>query len=101
MSTTTNEFRNDELLLDGIRNFDQSAADELYRKHKDYCIRFMATMYDERDSLMDIYHDAVIVLIENTRKKALRLVNTSIQTYLNSICRNQILVRFKGNKKVR
>ena len=90
-------YANDDSIIEGIKKFEDEAVTRLYNKHKDYCLRFMNSKYDDEHTVRDIYQDAVIVFIENVRQKNLKLENTSIQTYLNSICNNQIKVRF-GNK---
>ncbi len=92
---------NDENIVEGLKNFDETACNHLYNKHKDYSMRFMNKMYYDEDTNKDIYQDAVIVFIEKVRANKLQLVNTSIQTYLNSICRNLVLIRLnKKNKPV-
>ena len=70
------------------------AFKDIYLSHKEYCFNFMKRMIDDDDAIQDIYHDALIVLSENSRKKDFRLT-CSVQTYLNSICRNQVLRVFK------
>jgi len=59
---------------------------------RDYCIRFMQRMGGgiDRELIKDIYHDALIVLSEKAKGGEFRLT-CSLQTYLNSICRNQLL----------
>ena len=89
----------DKDIIEGIKNFSDAAGNNLYTKHKDYCIRFMNKMYYDEETNEDIYQDAVIVFIEKMRANRLVLENTSIQTYLNSICRNQVLVRLKQKNK--
>ncbi len=101
MSKVIHLYKTDEAIIDGIRNFDEMAGTVAYNNHKEYCIRFMTKMYDDEETIKDIYHDAIIVLIENIRHKNLVLEKTTIQTYLNSICRNQVLVRFKSSNKLR
>jgi len=91
---------NDDKIIEGIKRFDEAAGDALYKKHKDYCIRFMNAMYFDEGTNQDIYQDAIIVFIEKMRDNKLVLENTSIQTYLNSICRNQVLVRLKQKNKL-
>jgi RNA polymerase sigma factor (sigma-70 family) len=61
-------------------------------KTRSYCIRFMQRLADgiDPDQLEDIYHDALLVLYEKAKGGQFRLT-CSIQTYLNSICRNQLL----------
>ena len=70
----------------------------VYENHKEYCINFMKAMYNNGDEIKDIYQDAVIVFYENAVKPGFNLT-CSIQTYLNSICRNQVLTRFAQSKK--
>lgn len=92
---------NDKEIILGIKSYNETSAINLYNKHKDYCLRFMNKMYSDEQINKDIYQDAVIVFIEKIRADKLTLENTSIQTYLNSICRNQVLIRLnKKNKPV-
>jgi RNA polymerase sigma factor (sigma-70 family) len=65
---------------------------QLYERHKSYCINFMKSMYKDHEELKDIYHDAVMVFNEKVNTPGFELT-CSIQTYLNSVCRNQILKR--------
>lgn len=90
---------NDDDIIAGIKNFDEASGNALYNKHKDYCLRFMNKMYFDEEVNRDIYQDAVIVFIEKMRDNKLALENTRIQTYLNSICRNQVLVRLKQKNR--
>jgi RNA polymerase sigma factor (sigma-70 family) len=86
---------------DELVNMLKESSDALtlvYKKHKDYCLNFMRTMYDDRDEIQDIFQDSLIVLYENINKPGFKLT-CSIQTYLNSICRNQVLVRLAGIKR--
>jgi len=102
MSRIAEMYQNDESIIEGVRNYDDAAVSSLYKKHKDYCLRFMHSKYDDEQTIQDIYQDAIIVFIENIRNKDFKLTNnSSIQNYLNSICYNQIKVRFnKKNKPV-
>lgn len=72
--------------------------DILYNKHRNYCLFFMKKINNNEELNQDIFHDALIVFYEKAIKTDFALT-CSIQTYLNSICRNQILVRFKKNSK--
>lgn len=89
----------DDEIIDGIKSHDDKAATALYNQHKGYCLRFMDKMYWDQDTNHDIYQDAVMVFINKTRDNTLVLKNTRIQTYLNTVCRNQILVRLKQKNK--
>ena len=99
MSRIVKMYSNDDSIIEGIKEYDDGAVTALYNRHKNYCLYFMNSKYEDQNTILDIYQDAVIVFIENVRNKNLKLVNTSIQTYLNSICYNQIKVRFNNTRK--
>ncbi|MEY4875205.1 MAG: hypothetical protein RL708_354 [Bacteroidota bacterium] len=88
-------------LIKGLLEEHDDYLQVIYKKHKSYAIKFMQKQannqnYDEEFN--DIYHDAVLVLYEKVKGGNFTLTST-IQTYLNSICRNQLLVRFKKNSR--
>lgn len=91
------EFHTDAEIVEMLKE-SSDALSFLYKKHKDYCINFMKAMYDDLDAIKDIFQDALIVFYENVNKPEFKL-SCSIQTYLNSICRNQVLVRLKHSQK--
>ncbi len=68
---------------------------------RDYCIRFMQRLCHgiDQPQLQDIYHDALIVLYEKVRAGGFMLT-CSLQTYLNSICRNQLLNTLKNEGRI-
>lgn len=72
--------------------------DVLYRRHKSYCINFMKSMYKDHEELKDIYHDAIMVFYEKVNTPGFELT-CSIQTYLNTVCRNQILKRVNHSNR--
>jgi RNA polymerase sigma factor (sigma-70 family) len=72
----------------------------LYKRHKNYCINFMKSMFKDHEELKDIYHDAVMVFYEKINTPGFELT-CSIQTYLNTVCRNQILKRYNHSKRYR
>lgn len=81
-----------QLVIESKKNIDL-----IYLKHKSYSINFMRKMISDDDVIQDIYHDAIITLYEKILSGDFQLTS-SLQTYLNSICRNQILTRFKKIK---
>lgn len=89
----------DTEIIDGIKKSDDAAFEVLYHKHKEYCLRFMDRMYPDHEENQDIYSDALILFIEKIREDRLHLTGASIQTYLNSVCRNQVLIRLKNKNK--
>ncbi|MBS1646736.1 MAG: sigma-70 family RNA polymerase sigma factor [Bacteroidetes bacterium] len=82
-----------ELLKESSDNLDV-----VYRKHHDYCMNFMKKINYNEELNQDIFHDSLIVLYEKIVKGDF-VLSCSIQTFLNSICRNQILVRLKKSEK--
>jgi RNA polymerase sigma factor (sigma-70 family) len=70
----------------------------LYKRHKEYCTNFMKSMYKDHMEVEDIYHDAVMAFYEKVNAPGFQLT-CSVQTYLNSICRNQILKRINHSNR--
>ena len=83
----------------GPFNFNGLSYEDLYRKHRNSSMNFMRQMIDDMDDALDIYQDAVIVLYNNSRSPNFQLTCT-VQTYLNSICRNQVLKRLPNSRKL-
>ncbi len=73
----------------------------IYLKHKSYCISFMRSKGSSESDALDIYQDATIVLYEKIQSAGF-ILSCSLQTYLNSICFNQLLCRNTSsyNKKI-
>jgi RNA polymerase sigma factor (sigma-70 family) len=86
----------DEEVLSKLRESSDN-LDILHYKHNHYCMNFMKSI-NKSELNKDIFQDAIIVLYEKNRKPDFKL-SCSIQTYLNSICRNQILTRFKKSAR--
>lgn len=91
------EFPSDQEIINLLKE-NSDNLDILYEKHKIYCMNFMKGINYNEDLNQDIYHDALIVFYEKITRPDFNL-KCSIQTYLNSICRNQILVRLKKSSK--
>lgn len=88
----------DNELIEQLR-ISVDALDTLYMRHRDYALRFMSSMYHDANEILDIYQDAILVLYEKSTDPEF-ILTCSIQTYINSICRNQILMRLKGSAKI-
>ena len=90
----------DKELIELIKE-DQDYLGVVYKKSKEYCISFMVKMSSSSklDDLNDIFQDAIIILYEKIVSGNFEL-SSSIQTYLNSVCRFQLLSKFKSDKKV-
>jgi RNA polymerase sigma factor (sigma-70 family) len=84
---------NDQVLIENLKK-DVKSLDIIYTKHKTYCLNLMKKYHNDSDAIKDIYQDAIIVLYEKVISDNFKLSST-IQTYLNSICINQVIKRFK------
>jgi RNA polymerase sigma factor (sigma-70 family) len=87
----------DQDILFKLRN-DSSYFSKIYNDYKSHSLNFMRKMNNDFDLLKDIYQDAVIVLYEKSKDPDFKLT-CSIQTYINSICRNQLLNKYKENSR--
>ncbi len=92
-----NKIVSDEEMIRLLRE-DASNFDALYTKHRNYSLNFMKKINYNDELNIDIYHEAIIYFREKVLSGNFTLT-CSIQTYLNSICRNQILVRLKRSEK--
>jgi DNA-directed RNA polymerase specialized sigma24 family protein len=90
----------DQELIERLKeeSLNEGALSLLYKRHKNYCINFMKSMYNDHDTLNDIYHDAVMTFYEKINTQGF-VLTCRVQTYLNSVCRNQILKRYHHSKK--
>lgn len=83
---------------------DAEALGIVYKKCKSSALQFLRKINynsDERIDIEDIFQDAIIVLYENIINRDFELAsNSSLQTYLNSVCRNQLLKKIGNNKTV-
>lgn len=79
---------------------DQSMLRIVRKRTVNYSLNFLRKLYPQAtdDMLMDVYHDALIILYEKARDGELSLT-ASLQTYLNAICRYQLLNRLRREGK--
>ncbi|MBK7666675.1 MAG: sigma-70 family RNA polymerase sigma factor [Sphingobacteriaceae bacterium] len=96
-ANTNSKTVSDEEMIRLLRE-DAGNFDALYIKHRVYCLNFMKKINYNDELNIDIYHEAIIYFREKVLSGNFTLT-CSIQTYLNSICRNQILVRLKRSEK--
>lgn len=79
----------------------QDYLGEVYKRCKSYCIRFMRKITNGSKSdyeLDDVFHDSILVLYEKIIKGNFELT-ASLQVYLNSVCRFQLLNKIGKDKK--
>lgn len=76
---------------------------EIYQECKPKCFSFMAKCFGSQSmddtKMFTVFNDAVIVLHEKIEDPDFKLTS-SIQTYLNSVCRNIALSEFRKDKKL-
>ncbi|EGV43630.1 sigma-70 family RNA polymerase sigma factor [Bizionia argentinensis JUB59] len=81
---------------------DQDYLGHIYKKHKEYCVLFMRKMTTgskiREIDLADVYQDVMLILYEKIIKGDF-VLTCALQTYLNSVCRFQILNKFKAAGK--
>ncbi len=85
----------DSELLERIR-LDSSLVEIVYKRCKLNSMRFMRNRWSAKseEDLEDIFQDAFIVLVERINSGGFNLTDgATFQTYLNSVCRNQLLRR--------
>jgi RNA polymerase sigma factor (sigma-70 family) len=97
VANNSNSNYTDTEVINSLRESD-NGLDLLYKRHKSYCINFMKSMYKDHEELKDIYHDSIMVFYEKINAPGFKLT-CSIQTYLNTVCRNQILKRLNHKNR--
>lgn len=79
----------------------QDFLGEVYKRCKQYSISFMRKMTNGAKNdyeLDDVFHDSILILYEKIIKGNFELT-ASLQVYLNSVCRFQLLNKIGKDKK--
>ena len=83
-----------------LRNDDKKALGEVYLSYKEAFINY-AKQYDiDRDTILDIYQEAIIAMHQNFVTKQTVLKNSTVKTYLFGIGKHKIYDYLKANKKM-
>ena len=77
---------------------DTDGLDILYSQHRNYCLSYLYSLHNH-DEMQDIFHDAVLTFYEKIRKDEEFVLRCSIQTYLNSVCRNMLRERLRKENR--
>jgi RNA polymerase sigma factor (sigma-70 family) len=101
MATKNNNLElTDQEIISRIKE-NSEALGIVYKNCKPGAIQFLRKINyqpNEKIDIEDIFQDAIIVLYEKIINKDFVLApNTSLQTYLNQVCRNQLLNRIGKN----
>ena len=70
----------------------------IHKRHKRYCIDFLLQYYPVRADIEEIYNDGILVLHDKLLDSSFQLTCT-IQTYLNTICKNQLFKKINRQKE--
>ena len=98
-STNYSQLSDQELVL--LIKENQDYLGEVYKRCKQYSISFLRKMTGNKlkdYELDDIFHDSILVLYEKIIKGDF-VLTASLQVYLNSVCRFQLLNKFKNDKR--
>ena len=98
-ATQYSQLSDQELVL--LIKENQDYLGEVYKRCKQYSISFLRKMTSNKlkdYELDDIFHDSILVLYEKILKGDF-VLTASIQVYLNSVCRFQLLNKFKNDKR--
>ncbi len=91
----------DDELIRMLRDGDSDGLKHIHNYHMEYCINFMKSRYDDHEEVRDIFQDVMLILYEKVQDLTFSLnTNTSLRTYLTSICFNQILIRLKKSGRL-
>jgi RNA polymerase sigma factor (sigma-70 family) len=82
---------------------DKNKLKQMYKICKPKCFAFMAKCFGSQSmddtNMFTVFNDAVIVLYEKLEDPDFKLTS-SIQTYLNSVCRNMALEGFRKEQRL-
>jgi RNA polymerase sigma factor (sigma-70 family) len=84
--------------LDKLRN-DPNYFTIIYSDFRDNTLKWLSKYHKNFEEIQDVYQDAVLVLYENSKRPDFQLTAT-VQTYLNSVCRNQLLTKHRNNSRM-
>lgn len=100
----TNEI-SDAVLLEAIRSGDDSALRRVYLRCREPCLRFLLgrVIYEQvpnrQELALELYTEAVIVMVENARADRLTELSARLETYLNAVARNLFYKRQRRQRE--
>lgn len=90
----------DSDLISLIKRHDEKAIRQVYLDNKQPFLAFASKYPLDKESLLDVYQDAVIALCEQARKGKIDALQSSVRTYLFSIGKFMIYNQLKKSKKM-
>lgn len=87
-------------IIDLIKHGDENTLQNIYVDNREAFIKFSKKYNVERYDAVDIYQDAIIILRENVLNGKIKVLNSSISTYLFAIGKYKIFQSHRGNSKI-
>lgn len=84
----------DDQLIDMIRNKHSDGLACVDAYHRESCIKYMKSKYDDHDEIEDIFQEVILIFYEKVQDINFCLT-VPLRTYLIGVCKNQIYVRLK------
>ena len=91
---------NEKLLINRLKVDDPKVIKKFYEAHKKEFVFFARRYPLDHDSILDVYQDAVIALIENAKKGSIDDLKSSLSTYLFGIGKFMIYKKLKKEKRI-
>jgi RNA polymerase sigma factor (sigma-70 family) len=92
-------YRSEEILILDLQKGDRQALEWIYRTYWPMIVHFVRLNKGTQQEAEDLYQESILTLYEQVRKGNFRM-NSSIKTYLYSICRNKWLSQLRVQKNV-
>jgi len=90
---------NDKQLIAQLKQRDRNALTNVYQDYKTEFFRFMSRYNAEKNTLEDIFQDALIVLYENAQAGKLDELKSTLKTYLFGTGKFMLFKHFRDSKK--
>ena len=87
------------LTIDLLKKADERVIAGIYNQYKSDFFVFATQFHINKETVTDVYQDAIIALIENAKKGLLDDLNCSLKTYLFSIGKFMIFRKLKVKKE--
>ncbi len=92
---------NPQQWMDEIRGGNRQLLDEFYLNNREDFIGWGLNNYRiDREQLVDIYQDTIIIFYENILYNRIKDVSSNLKTYLYGIAKNLILKKFRDDRKI-
>jgi RNA polymerase sigma-70 factor (ECF subfamily) len=87
--------RNTDQLYERLKKGDESALTEVYDTYKSEFLNFFKKYNIDKDSVLDIYQESVIVVYQKIMLENFELTSSSLKTYIYGIGKNKVYDFFK------